>query len=308
MSRDGGEVRFSALAPGKINLCLFLGGVLGDGRHELVTVLESVSLADRVALLSGVAPDGVAVAADDEVVCEGVGGRNLAQDALAALREHGWGAGPVRIEIDKRVPVAGGMGGGSADAAAVLRLALRVAAPAPGVLAEIAASLGSDVPSQLAPGLMRGTGAGDVVEPLEPLAPHALVLLPLPFVLSTADVYREADRLRLPRASADLHACRKELADTLQPGARLPDRLLINDLAPAARSLCPAIDDALRDAGAAGADNTIVCGSGPTVAGLFWGERAPERAAAAAQQLVDRYPDAVPATPVDAAFGMPVPG
>ena len=166
------------------------------------------------------------------------------------------------------------------------------------MLAEIAAAARLRRAQPARPGLRLGTGAGDVVEPLRAAGAPRARAAAAPFVLSTADVYREADRLRLRRASADLHACRKERADTLQPGARLPDRLLINDLAPAARSLCPAIDDALRDAGAAGADNTIVCGSGPTVAGLFWGERAPERAAAAAQQLVDRsYPDRGPATP-----------
>ena len=84
--------------------------------------------------------------------------------ALAGLRARGWDAPPVQVTIDKRIPVAAGMGGGSADAAAVLRMAPRVAPVVTGRCAELAAELGADVPSQLAPGLVLGTGAGDEVE------------------------------------------------------------------------------------------------------------------------------------------------
>ena len=114
-------MRLRALAPGKVNLCLFLGGDRHDGRHELVT-------RDRVGVARGRArADRHARRPDDEVVCPGVEGPNLVARALAGLRARGWDAPPVRIEIDKRIPVAAGMGGGSADAAAALRLASRLA-------------------------------------------------------------------------------------------------------------------------------------------------------------------------------------
>jgi 4-diphosphocytidyl-2-C-methyl-D-erythritol kinase len=292
-------MRLRTLAPGKVNLCLFVGPTRADARHEVLTLLESVSLADQVSVVTG----GVS----DEVRCPGVRGPNLADDALRALRSRGWAAPPVLVEIDKRVPVAGGMAGGSADAAAVLRSALMLAEPAPGVVAEIATSLGSDVPSQLAPGLLRGTGAGDLVEALEPLAAHAFVVVPLPFALSSADVYSEADRLGLPRDAGDLDARAQALAGAIAPGARLPDELLVNDLQQAAIALCPAVGEALSDVRAAGAETAFVSGSGPTVVGLFWGAEADQSAAAAALELSARYPAVVPARPVGAEFGMPQP-
>ena len=112
-----------ALAPAKVNLGLFLGGRRApDGRHELVTVMQSISLADELTLQA--ARDG---AEQDELVCSGVPGppqANLAAAALAAFRARaGWDAPPMRLTILKRIPVAAGLGGGSADAAATLRLA-----------------------------------------------------------------------------------------------------------------------------------------------------------------------------------------
>src|SRR5207248_2524911 len=114
-----------------------------------------------------------------------------------ALRARGWRAPPLLVEITKRIPVAAGMGGGSSDAAATLLLAARLEPADDATLHEVAASLGADVPAQLTPGVSLGTGAGEIVEPLSRPDPHAFVIVPLPFALSTADVYREADRLGL---------------------------------------------------------------------------------------------------------------
>ncbi len=185
-------MRLRALAPGKVNLCLFLGGVRDDGRHELVTVFESISLADELVMSPAAGPD-------DEVVCAGVPEPNLVTRTLKGLRARGWSAPPVRVTVEKRVPVAAGMGGGSADAAATLRLAARLEPVSHSVLSELAVGLGADVPSQLAPGLALGTGAGDIVHSLRALGPHAFLILPQPVGLATAEVYREADRLGLPR-------------------------------------------------------------------------------------------------------------
>jgi 4-diphosphocytidyl-2-C-methyl-D-erythritol kinase len=293
-------LRLRALAPGKVNLCLFLGRARVDGRHELVTLFESVSIADELILTS-------TEAGPDRVVCPGVEGPNLVSAALEGLRARGWEAPPVRIEIAKRIPVAAGMGGGSADAAAALRMAQRLA-PLPDDQVEgLAAELGADVPSQLVPGLVVGTGAGDRVRSLAPLAPHALLILPLSERLATADVYAEADRLELPRDSEELDGQRRELVRALGPGARLPEALLVNDLQRAAVSLCPPVLPALDAALEAGADHALVCGSGPTVAGLYWGPRAADRAAAGAESLAERYPGAASATPAAAGLGRPEP-
>jgi 4-diphosphocytidyl-2-C-methyl-D-erythritol kinase len=270
------------LAPAKVNLCLFLGGSRPDGRHELLTLFESITLFDELELTA--VPQGGA----DEVVCPGVDGPNLVEAALGELRARGWSAPPVRIEITKRIPVAAGLGGGSADAAAALRLAARLD-PVPGpVLEEIAAGLGADVPSQLRPGLSLGTGAGDQVSPRPALGEHAFLIVPQPVMLSTADVYREADRLSLPRAREELDALRPRLDGTPD------DSLLVNDLERAALSLCPQIADALSAVREAGADRAMVSGSGPTVFGLFWGDDAWGRADQAAAWI----PGAVAARPI----------
>lgn len=290
-------MRLRALAPGKVNLCLFLAGARGDGRHELVTLFESVALADELSM-------SPAEGAHDEVLCPGVEGPNLALAALGALRGRGWDAPPVKVEIEKRIPIAAGMGGGSADAAAVLRMATELAPGRPEEVAEIAALLGADVPSQLAPGLVLGTGAGEIIEPVLPLAPHALVIVPQRSPLSTADVYRQADLLGVPRDAGGLAGPLAELRDALVPGRRLPAGLLVNELEPAALSVCPAISDALEAIRAAGAQ-AFVCGSGPTAVGLYWGADGVDRARAAAVSLATRFPGATSTVPVPAEFGAP---
>jgi len=295
-------VRLEARAPGKVNLCLFVGGLREHGRHEVVTLLESVSLADELRL------EGATASTRDEVACEGIEGPNLVELALGSLRAHGWDAPRVRVEIDKHIPIAGGMAGGSADAAAILRMALLIGRLRPGVVAGIAASLGADVPSQLAPGLTRASGVGDRIEPRAPIAPHAFVLLPMPARLGAAEVYAEADRLGLPRSDEDLSACAAQLDAALrEPEGRLPDELLVNDLQPATLSLCGEVGDALAAAREAGADHAMVCGSGPTAAGFFWGADAAERAEQAAVALSSAYPAAAAVTPVGAEYGVPRP-
>jgi 4-diphosphocytidyl-2-C-methyl-D-erythritol kinase len=261
----------------------------------VVTLLESVSLADEVM----VAP--APRRATDRIVCPGVDGLNIATQTLDRLRECGWAGPPLDVTIEKRIPVAGGMGGGSADAAALLRLTAALAPVSEATLHEIATSLGADVPSQLRPGLVLGTGAGDVIEALPPLPPHAFVIVPHAFGLSTAEVYREADRLCLPRDATDLQARERELRAARDTVAYV----LGNDLEPAALSLRPEIGRALDAVRDAGADHAMVSGSGPTVLGLFWGGEAGEQAADVALELADRYPRATSGMPVTEEFGLP---
>ena len=272
----------ACFAPGKVNLCLFVGAPRADGMHPLVSIVQPVSLADELTLEP--APSG---AANDEVVCPGVDGPNLAGAALAAFREAtGWDAAPQRLTIRKRVPVAAGMGGGSGDAAAALRLAARAAGGArPELLLELAARLGGDVPSQVAPGRTLMTGAGEHVRPLGAPDPRALLVLPSEHALSTPAVYREFDALGAQRTQA-------ELAELEALAGELP---VHNDLQYAARNLCPAIDDALAAVERTGADDVLVSGSGPTVFGLY---ATPDRARAAAEQT-----GGIAAEAVDAAFG-----
>jgi 4-diphosphocytidyl-2-C-methyl-D-erythritol kinase len=263
-------------APAKLNLCLYLGHRRDDGLHELCSLFEPLALADLLK---------VEPAERDEVLCPGVEGppdQNLAARALAALRDAGWEREPLRIEIEKRIPVAAGLGGGSADAAAVLRLAAGAVADLP----EIAAALGADVPSQLRPSLALVRGAGERVEPLPRPVEHAALLLPGGGGLSTAEVFAEADRLGLGREAAELDDLAGRLRTAAGAGASplsYPE-LLVNDLEPAARSLRPEIGEALDRLRAAGASLVILSGSGPTAVGLFADLAA---ARAAAEQVED---------------------
>jgi len=245
-------------APAKLNLCLFLGPRRGDGLHELCSLFEPLDLADAIE---------VSEAGRDEVLCAGVEGENLAARALAALRGRGWDSPPLRIEIEKRIPMAAGLGGGSADAAAVLRLAQG----AIGDLEEIAAELGADVPSQLVPALAWVEGAGERVERLPAPASHAALLLPGGGGLSTADVFAEADRLGLGRDAGELSELARCLRAAAGDGAWPLEyaELLANDLEPAARSLRPDIGEALDVLRDAGAPLVLLTGSGPTAVGLF---------------------------------------
>jgi 4-diphosphocytidyl-2-C-methyl-D-erythritol kinase len=257
-------------APAKLNLCLYLGPRRGDGLHELCSLFEPLALADLIE---------VSAAQHDEVICPGVEGENLAGRALAALRERGWKRQPLRVEIEKRVPVAAGLGGGSADAAAILRLATGEV----GDLQGLAAELGADVPSQLRPTLALVRGAGERVEPLPEPAAHAAVLLPDGGGLGTADVFAAADRLAAGRGADELEALAARLREAAGAGASplsYPE-LLVNDLEAPARSLRPGIGDALDELREAGAPVALLSGSGPTAVGLF-ADLAAARAAAAA--------------------------
>ena len=291
-----------AFAPGKVNLCLFVGAPRADGLHPLASLVQSLSLADELTL----APAGEG-AAGDEIRCPGVEGPNLASAALAAYRRHAsWEAPAQRLDVVKRVPVAAGMGGGSADAAAALRLAAAAAGRPADDLEELAFALGADVPSQLRPGLVLMTGAGEEVRPLPEPEPFGILVLPQAEPLSTPAVYAKADELGAGRSPDELEDLRARVEAEAAEGRLPPDDLLVNDLEPAARALLPAIDAALEAAREAGADRALVSGSGPTVFGLFRGEDGIARAAAAAAGLAATWAGATSAVPVDAAFADPV--
>jgi 4-diphosphocytidyl-2-C-methyl-D-erythritol kinase len=250
------------LAPAKINVCLFVGPQRGDGRHELVTIFQPIALQDEVLLQP---------AREDEVICEGVEGPNLAAAAVSAFRAATGFADPVRITITKRIPVAGGMAGGSADAAATLRLLARHSGLTPDLHA-IAAQLGADVPGQVAPARYLATRAGERLEPLDAAAPYGVLVLPAAEPLSTAAVFRQAAAMGLRRSPENLA---ERLAAVRAALPDLPDELAVNDLEPAALALMPEIGERMERARAAGADHVMLSGSGPTVLGLFRDPEAP---------------------------------
>ena len=241
-------MKLTTYAPAKLNLCLYVGPRRPDGLHEIRSVFQPITLADEVTMEN-------ASGATDEVVCPGVRGPNLAAAALSAFRKRfGWDGPPVRITIEKHIPVSAGLGGGSADAAAVLRLAMAVAQhpPAATGLSDLAMALGADVPSQLEPHTALVSGAGERVESLPPRAVQG-VLLAGRGALPTARVYARADELGLARPSldsADIEAAH-------------------NDLQEAAVDLEPEAGRALGLLRAAGAREALLSGSGPAAFGLF---------------------------------------
>lgn len=257
-------------APAKVNLVLHVGTRQSSGLHELCSLFASLELHDVVTI----EPGGDA----DEVVCPGVDGSNLAAAALDAYRGRaGVDLPPLRVTIEKNIPVAAGLAGGSADAAATLRAANRLAgSPLEDVaLREVAASLGSDVPSQVRPSHAVVSGTGDVVEPVA-LPPMWLVLVPSEPGLPTRDVYAEADRLGSPRTTLEPGMLR---ADASRRVADLAGALE-NDLQSAALSLRPELADTIGDLRAEGALGALVSGSGPTVFGVFAERAVADRAAA----------------------------
>jgi 4-diphosphocytidyl-2-C-methyl-D-erythritol kinase len=266
-------------APAKVNLVLHVGPRRPDGLHDICSLFASLELTDTVEV------EPLPAGAPDEVVCDGVPGPNLAAAALEAFRAAAPGARlpPLRVRIHKRIPIAAGLGGGSADAAAVLRAANAIACGPldASALRRAALAVGADVPSQVEPRHALVTGAGEGVEPVG-LPGMALVLVPSRRGLSTAEVYAEADRIGSVRAELDPQALR---ALARAPLAVLA-RGMKNDLEAAALSLRPELDRTLAALGESGALTARVTGSGPTVFGVFPTSAEAEIAAA-------RIPDAL---------------
>ena len=239
-----------ASAPAKINLGLVVGPLRADGKHELLTVYQRIGLADRIDVEDA---DGLTV--------EGFAGDTIVRTALELLAERAGIAPRWRVRIEKRLPVAAGLGGGSSDAATALRLANATARLDDEALHALAARVGADVPFFLCAGPQLGSGDGTTLEPLD-LPQDFWIVLVLPRDAqkeSTRAVYGAFD----DRGGADgwserSAAFRDALAAVRRPRdlAALP----ANDLV---RS--PHVDG-LRARGAFHAD---VSGAGPTVYGLF---------------------------------------
>ncbi|MBI4897660.1 MAG: hypothetical protein HY827_04760 [Actinobacteria bacterium] len=293
-------------APGKLNLCLHVGPTREDGYHELVSLFDSVSLHDELSLVSESAVRGPS-ADIDSVVCPGVEGENLVARALRICRNEELLSGaPLHVQIDKRVPVAAGMGGGSADAAAVLRLVAEIQNRSISDYESAAFALGADVPSQLRPGAALVLGAGERIVPVDSRclrnADRAYVIIAQRLGLATAAVFEQADRI--DSADPQIVSREHDLLEKLSAGLDLPGLCAIveNTLEPAILGLRPelaGVTGALRDVGALASAFT---GSGPTCFGIF---ATPEDAETAAAELSAKGHLAHAAVPVGPEFGRP---
>jgi 4-diphosphocytidyl-2-C-methyl-D-erythritol kinase len=264
--------------PAKVNLELSVGPARDDGFHDLVNVFHAVSLYDEV---TATPADSLRVSVDGPAGVP-TGPDNLAARAASLLARHVGVEPLVALHIRKDIPVAGGMAGGSADAAAALVAcdALWGAGLDKETLLELGARLGSDVPFALLGGTAVGLGRGERLTSVEVAGEFHWVFGYADGGLSTPAVYAECDRLRAaggeqpwPRVSDDLMAALKT-GDAVGLG-----RALSNDLQPAALSLRPSLGDALAAGRELGALGSIVSGSGPTCA--FLAESADHAAALA---------------------------
>jgi 4-diphosphocytidyl-2-C-methyl-D-erythritol kinase len=269
--------------PAKINLHLGVGAPRADGFHPLMTVFHAIDLHDEVTVSEADAWS-VEVAGDGTVDVAGVpaGRTNLAVRAGQALADHHGLDLAARIRIRKGIPVAGGMAGGSADAAASLVALDRLWGTDSGdrVIFDLAAGLGSDVPFGLVGRNALGTGRGEQVEQLPGVeVARWWVVVPAPGEgLSTPAVYRRHDELRpdapaRPPAPYRLVAFLEDPAEAVAP-------LLHNDLQAAALDLRPGLADLLAAGEAAGALRGLVSGSGPTCVFLCADERSADEVAA----------------------------
>uniref|UniRef100_S0DGM0 4-(cytidine 5'-diphospho)-2-C-methyl-D-erythritol kinase n=1 Tax=termite gut metagenome TaxID=433724 RepID=S0DGM0_9ZZZZ len=274
--------------PAKINLALRVGSRRHDGYHELATIFQAVSLYDEVR----------AEWADSGIACS-VGGtdahqigpenENLAFRAAQLLqREYSVSAG-ARLTIDKRIPVAGGMAGGSADAAAALLACARLWELEASLddLMELGSRLGSDVPFLLMGGCAVGLGRGESLTPMLSRGLYHWVLAFSRQGLSTPAVYRQFDRLAAQSGPGMTDGGRSVASAPAKPG--MPRDLmmaltagdvprvggfLVNDLQASACSMMPVLSTLLRAGRTASCLGAIVSGSGPTIAFLTADEQA----------------------------------
>lgn len=265
-------------APAKINLYLAVLGRRSDGYHELANVMQTLDLADQVTVRRGNAPgisldvrsDGTTPAATGQVP---TGPDNL---VVRAARAYLLGAGapdtPVQIELLKRIPAGGGLGGGSSDAAATL-LALHELLDGPVSaqdLSRMAAELGSDVPFFLAGGTALCTGRGELVTPLDPPRPFTAELLLAPMPVPTPAVYAALDAPPCPGplSRADAAALAASVADA---DVDALSALFRNDLEAATLHVSPELGPWLRR------PDVHLCGSGSTLFRFTHAECGPSR-------------------------------
>jgi len=253
-------------APAKINLSLGVGPVRKDGFHPLATVYQAIGLCDEITVRSSASTSLTVSGEDIDVSDVPTDGSNLALKAAALLAAHHDVDEGVEMHIRKRIPVAGGLAGGSADAAGALVACdalWDVNTPRDELLA-IAAELGSDVPFCLVGGTAIGSGRGELVAPAMTRGKYWWVLALADGGLSTPAVYREFDRLHDESPVAEPEVPNDLMAALRSGDVELLGKALTNDLQPAAFGLRPELEELLALGIQGSAHGALVSGSGPT--------------------------------------------
>jgi len=263
--------------PAKVNLQLSVGPREADGFHNVVTVFQAISIYDDVKVTLADAKSGVSISiTGDQTHGVPVDENNLALKAIALLAKEYDLDIDAHIEIKKSIPVAGGMAGGSADAAATIIAIdyLYSLGMNREEMSEIAAKLGSDVPFMLTGGTAIGTGHGDQLTSALSRGTYHWVLALSSVGLSTPAVYGECDRLRSESEISQPQTNELLMQALLAADSKSVGKNLVNDLQAAACSLRPALRLVLDVGQEYGALGALVSGSGPTVAFLVSDEEA----------------------------------
>lgn len=263
--------------PAKVNLQLSVGPRESDGFHNLVTVFQAISIFDDVTVTCGPPKSGVSISiTGDQIHGVPADDSNLAMKAIALMAKEYDLEIDAHVEIKKSIPVAGGMAGGSADAAAAIVAIdyLYSLGMNREEMAEIAAQLGTDVPFMLSGGTAIGTGHGDDLTAALSRGTYHWVLALSSIGLSTPAVYNECDRLRSESEIAEPQTNEQLMQALLAADPKAVGEHLVNDLQAAACSLRPALRLVLDVGQEYGALGALVSGSGPTVAFLVTDEEA----------------------------------
>ena len=266
------------LAPAKVNLTLMVGSAATGGLHPIQSLMQTLDWGDLLRVDEGeedqLEVDGADLPAGDD---------NLVWKAVAALKEGiDLALPPLHVYLEKRIPVAAGLGGGSADAAAMLAALGRLLNLSPAVLRRVAPDIGSDVPAAFAGGSLWVEGFGERLSPFGVLSGFALAVAVPDFPLLTADVYRRWDDLGEPRGS--------EFPSAALPPALRRSVSIRNDLQPAALRVRPELGDAISLLSKEWGRPVAMSGSGPSLFGYFVDD---DEAKAAARQVESRFAAAV---------------
>lgn len=244
-----------AHANAKVNFGLIVGSRDQSGYHSIISLVQSISWSDELSLSASDADDFQVEGMEPDE-------HNLAWRAVEAVREDAGGGGPIKLLLKKRLPIAAGLGGGSADAAAGLGMAAEFFGIDDAILPTFAVQLGSDVAFCLQGGLALMEGRGERITPQNrPPPDYVLAIVVPPLELATADVYARWDELDGPEGVA-------VSAPALPPSLRSYDPLR-NDLDAAAVSLTSAIGDWRGELMSAWGRPVLMTGSGPALYGFF---------------------------------------
>ncbi len=244
-------------APGKLNLSLLVHPPGPDGYHPVESVVQTIGWLDQVTVEDGEEGGDVLVTDVSDLDV----GNNLVLRALAAVRATGAALPPQRVTLEKNLPVAAGLGGGSSDAAATVMAVAGRLGLGEADLSAICAGLGADVPLFLAGGTQLMAGIGDRLEPLAPLTGFWVAVVVPPFGLDTAEVYRAWDRLGGPIGEV--------IAERAVPPQLRGGMPLRNDLLPAAIHLQPGLADFIAEVRALWGVSVAMTGSGSGCFGYF---------------------------------------